>query len=335
MHRKSAWHSAAASAGIAGLALLATTPWLASVASAASTAAAAEAVPAWAYPVNPPGFKPAADDGTPRRVPDSELRYTLSQVRDRFLAPDWHPAEHAPMPEVVARGRKPAVYACGYCHRATGPGGPENASLAGLPEGYILRQMADVRSGARQSAVPQRAPVQLKAAMAKEVTEAEVSAAARYFASLKHRANLRVIETDRAPTTTVAGWVHVALSTGETEPLAGRIIEVPEEAEHFESRDARARFIAYVPTGSVRQGAMLAAGSRTPACTSCHGADLRGLGEVPSIAGRSPSYVMRQLVDMKLGLRAGAGAAPMKPVVEALSIEQMTALAAYLATLPP
>lgn len=301
---------------------------------AASAANDAEP-PAWAYPVNPPGFKPAADDGGPRRVPGSTATYSLSQVRDRFLAPDWHPGDHPPMPDVVARGRKPGVYACGYCHRADGPGGPENASLAGLSEAYILRQMADFRSGARQSAVPQRAPVQLKAAMAKEVTEAEVSEAARYFASLKPRANLRVIETDRAPTTTVAGWVHVALSTGETEPLAGRIIEVPEDAEHFESRDARARFIAYVPTGSVRQGAMLAAGSRTPACTSCHGADLRGLGEVPSIAGRSPSYVMRQLVDMKLGLRAGAGAAPMKPVVEALSIEQMTALAAYLATLPP
>lgn len=302
---------------------------------AASAAFAAEPPPAWAYPVNPPGFKPAADDGKPRRVPGSDVSYTLSQVRDRFLAPDWHPADRPAMPEVVAQGRKPGVYACGYCHRANGPGGPENSSLAGLPETYILRQMADFRSGARRSAVPQRAPVQLKASMAKEVSDSELAEAARYFASLKPRANIQVVETDKVPRTAVAGWVHVDLRTGETEALGGRIVEVPEDAEHFESRDTRARFIAYVPVGSAQRGAALAAGSRTPACATCHGTGLRGLGDVPSIAGRSPSYLMRQLVDMKLGTRAGTGAAPMKPVADALSVDEMTALAAYLATLPP
>lgn len=301
---------------------------------AASAANDAEP-PAWAYPVNPPGFKPAADDGGPRRVPGSTATYSLSQVRDRFLAPDWHPGDHPPMPDVVARGRKPGVYACGYCHRADGPGGPENASLAGLSEAYILRQMADFRSGARRSAVPQRAPVQLKAAMAKEVSDAELAEAARYFASLRPRANLRVVETDRVPRTTVAGWVHVDTRSGETEALAGRNVEVPEDAEHFESRDARARFVAYVPVGSTQRGEALAAGSRTPACATCHGPGLRGQGDVPSIAGRSPSYVMRQLVDIQRGTRAGTGVAPMKPVADALGIDEMTALAAYFATLPP
>lgn len=301
----------------------------------AAPAGAADPPPAWAYPVNPPGFRPAPDDGAPRRVPGSEVTYTLGQVRDRFVAPDWHPADHPPMPEVVARGRKPGVFACGYCHRADGPGGPENAGIAGLPEAYILRQMADFRSGARQSAVPHRAPVQLKASMAKEVSEAELAEAARYFSALKPRANLKVVETDRAPITTVAGWVHVDTRSGQSEPLAGRIIEVPEDAEHFESRDARARFVAYVPPGSVQRGAALAAGSRTPACASCHGVGLRGMGDVPSIAGRSPSYVMRQLVDMQLGTRTGSGVAPMKPVADALSRDEMTDLAAYLATLAP
>jgi hypothetical protein len=27
--------------------------------------------PAWAYPVNPPDFRPRAEDGIPRHVPDS------------------------------------------------------------------------------------------------------------------------------------------------------------------------------------------------------------------------------------------------------------------------
>lgn len=309
--------------------------WLACLPFAAPSSAVAAEPPAWAYPVNPPGFKPAPDDGTERRVPGSSATYTLSQVRDRFLAPDWHPADHPTMPEVVARGRKPGVFACGYCHRASGPGGPENSSLAGLPEAYILRQMADFRSGARRSSVPQRAPVQLKASMAKEVSDAELAEAARYFANLKPRANIRVVETEQVPRTGVAGWVHVDLRTGETEALAGRIVEVPEDAEHFESRDARARFIAYVPMGSPKRGEALVAGGRTPACAACHGPGLRGLGDVPSIAGRSPSYIVRQLVDMKLGTRAGTGVAPMKPVADALSVDEMTAIAAYLATLAP
>jgi cytochrome c553 len=298
-------------------------------------ATAADPAPGWAYPVNPPGFKPAVDSGAIRRVPGSEVGYTLSEVRDRFRAPDWHPADHPAMPEVVARGRRPNVFACGYCHRADGSGGPENASIAGLPEAYILRQMSDFKNGLRLSAVPHRAPVQLKATLIKDLDEADLAEAARYFAQLKPRARIKVAETLQAPKTTVAGWVHVDALSGETQPLAGGIIEVPEDAEHFESRDARAGFIAYVPPGSVRRGAALAAGSRTPACETCHGPGLRGLGDVPSIAGRSPSYVMRQLFDMKLGTRAGTGAMLMKPIVQALSEEEMTALAAYLASLKP
>ena len=37
-----------------------------------------------------------------------------------------------------------------------------------------------------------------------------------------------------------------------------RIIEVPEDLERFEMRDARSRFLAYVPPGSVQQGRQLA-----------------------------------------------------------------------------
>jgi cytochrome c553 len=104
-----------------------------------------EGPPAWAYPVNPPDLKPPPDDGTLRRVPGSTAAFTLTQLRDRFFAPDWHPDDHPPMPEIVARGRKPDVFAGGFCHRADGPGGPENSGLAGLPAAYIVQQMADFK----------------------------------------------------------------------------------------------------------------------------------------------------------------------------------------------
>src|SRR4051812_41227367 len=96
---------------------------------AGAPARSQERSPAWAYPVNPPDFKAPPDDGTPRRVPDSNLVMTLSQVRDLFLTPDWHPGDHPQQPDVVAHGRKLDVFACGFCHRADGAGGPENANL--------------------------------------------------------------------------------------------------------------------------------------------------------------------------------------------------------------
>jgi cytochrome c553 len=62
-----------------------------------------------------------------------------------------------------------------------------------------------------------------------------------------------------------------------------------------------------------------------------------GLADVPGIAGRSPSYMMRQLWDMKLGTRKGLSAQLMKQVVANLTVDDMTAVVAYLASIkvPP
>ena len=295
-----------------------------------------EVPPPWAYPVDPPDFKPPPDDGTLRRVPDSTASMTLTQVRDLFYAPDWHPGDHPPMPEVVASGRKPNVFACGVCHRADGPGGPENAYLMGLPAAYIVQQLADFKSGARKSSVPDRIPTKFKTTLAANVTDAEVQAAAAYFSALKPRAVIRVVETEMVPKTIVSGWFLTALNTDEKEAIGERIIEVPENLEQFVSRDTRSRFIAYVPTGSIEKGRVLAAsGDQAVRCGTCHGPDLKGLGAVPGIAGRSPSYIVRQLYDFKHGARAGADSAQMKPSVEKLSIRDMISLAAYAASLEP
>lgn len=285
--------------------------------------------PAWAYPANP-DFKPSADDGQPRHVPGSEAAYTVPQTRDRFSAPDWHPADHPPMPEVVSQGRKPGVYACGFCHRADGPGGPENADLAGLPAAYIVAQMADFKSGRRGSAVAKRPP-DLMIALAKAASDAEVEAAAAYFAALQPRAVIRVVASETAPKTIVAGPFLADAGRGEREPLAGRIIEVPEDTARFENRDTHVGFVAYVPVGSVARGERLASGAD---CASCHGVGLKGSGLVPALAGRSPSYLFRQLYDFKHGARDGADAAAMKEIAAKLSTEDMTALVAYAAALP-
>ncbi len=294
--------------------------------------------PGWAYPVDPPGVEVPRDDGTLRRVPDSELGYSLSQVRDSFLAPDWHPQDHPPMPEIVAHGKKPDVLACGFCHRAEGTGGPENTSLAGLPAVYIVQQMADFKSGARKTSVPERGPPKAMLALAKATSAQEAEAAAVYFSNLKLRPIIEIIETHRVPKTQVHGWHLADFKTGETELIGERIIEVPENLEQFVSRDSRSRFIAYVPKGSCQEGKALPSTGgqgRTVQCAICHGPDLKGLGPIPGIAGRSPSYIVRQLYDFKHGARAGIGSALMKPTVEKLLLEDMIALAAYAASLPP
>ena len=325
------------SAGLRALATAVLGLAAAPVLGAETTAPGEEGPPAWAYPVNPPDSRPAADDGSLRHVPGSARTYTLSQLRDFFLAPDWHPDDHPVMPDVVAVGRKPDVYACGFCHRAGGQGGPENASVAGLPAAYIVQQMADFKSGARTTSVPSRLPPQAMISASMAASDAEIHAAAAYFSALQPKASITVVETPLVPKSYVTGW-HMAAVAGEArEPIGQRIIEVPENLEHFVSRDSRAHFIAYVPVGSVERGRRLVAGSdgRTVACAGCHGPDLRGLAAVPPLAGRSPTYLVRQLYDFKHGARAGSGSLLMKPVVERLEIGDMISIAAYAASLPP
>src|SRR5215469_3923775 len=193
-----------------------------------------EVPPAWAYPVNPPNLTVPPDDGTPLHVPDSDAVFTLTQIRDLNFSPDWHPGDHPPMPEVVARGRKPAVLACGCFHRADGSGGPENERLAGLPTAYIAEQIADFKSGARKTSVRGRNP-ELMVGTARAITSEEIEAAAAdYFSALKPHSAIRVVEAANAPTTRVVDWHLAVASTSGTEPLGRRIIEVPENLEQFE-----------------------------------------------------------------------------------------------------
>ena len=305
---------------------------------ASARAETTEDPPPWAYPVAPKNWTPPVDDGTSRRVPDSDLSLPIAETRNAFFAPDWHPDAHPAMPDVVAKGRRPEVTACGYCHRAEGSGGPENASLAGLPAAYIVQQLADFAGGARRSLVPGRVPMTMMTALAKALTPEEIAAAASYFSALPPRANMRVVEADVVPETYLAGWVFADAKNGRTERLGARILEVPDDLEQFENRDSRSRFIAYVPRGSVERGRALAAdggGGKTQPCETCHGKGLRGLGVFPRIAGRSPTYLVRQLFDLKRGARTGNGAAAMMPVVKNLAVDDMIALAAYAASMDP
>jgi cytochrome c553 len=295
--------------------------------------------PSWVYTINSPpapgAAPPAPETGASLQVPGSAVRLTRAQLGDLFNPPDWHPDDHPAPPEVVAHGRKPDVRACGYCHYPNGQGRPENSSLAGLPADYIVQQMADMRGGLRRSADPNMRPPAAMLAIAAASTVDEDRAAAAYFASVPYRPWIRVREVASVPKMRVAGGVHVPIVGGGEEPIAGRIIETPDDVARAEVRDSASGFTALVPMGSIAKGRALVEGRRGAACSVCHGDGLKGLGPVPPLAGRSPSYTVRQLFDLQHGVRRGAWSALMRAAVEPLTLDEMVAIAAYTGSLQP
>jgi cytochrome c553 len=318
---------------------------LLSVAAGASPAAAPFEVPAWLFPVAALGTAPgptgiAPDDSRLLRVPGSDVGYTRAQLRDFFAVPDWHADAQPPVPQVVAQGRRPDVYACGYCHLPDGAGRPENATVAGLPAEYIVQQVKAFATGHRQAAWTGQPflPATLMARLAGLVSDRELADAATYYSSLALRKpRALVVEVDRVPRTRAIAYVYQTIDGGGDELLGNRIIEVPRDFERHELRDARLEYVAYVPPGSVERGRHLAlAGTEgVPSCATCHGPDLRGVALVPPIAGRSPTYLMRQLVAFRTRARQAPAGLPMQPVVDGLDLRDMIAAAAYAGSLPP
>jgi cytochrome c553 len=294
--------------------------------------------PPWAYVANPSSGTADPPSDAPQHVPGSKQTYTLKQIADLYNVPDWHPNGHAPMPPVVAHGRKPEVFACGYCHLPNGLGRPENASLAGLPKDYIVQQMAALQNGARKSAMPDLLPAKNMVLLSAHANTQEVAAAATYFAGLKPKPWIRVVETASAPKAHIAGWMLAADTPAATEPIGNRILEVPENLDLTELRDDASSFVAYVPPGSLKRGKLLVESGGdgvTLPCAMCHGNDLRGKDNVPSIAGRSPSYIVRQLYDLQIGSRGGAATDQMQAPVMKLTMDDIIVIAAYLASCKP
>jgi cytochrome c553 len=287
----------------------------------------------------------------PRHVDGSRASYSLVDVRDGQNVIDWFPEDHPRMPSVVEHGPTKlgkTTRGCGSCHLPNGKGRPENAPPSGLPVAYFLRQIHDFRSGLRHTADPRKPNTNTMIDLARAMTDDEIKAAAEYFSAIKWTPWIRVVEASMVPKTRIAGNLFLPAKPATLEPIAGRIIEMPEDEEQAETlRNPRSGFVAYVPVGSVHTGedlvttgGMRIVGNqivqgKTTACGTCHGVNLMGVADVPPIAGRSPSYLVRQLWDIQQGTRNGAQAQLMKLVVAKLTPEDMVAIAAYVASRPP
>ena len=293
---------------------------------------------AWAYPVPDPPPPGSADAG-PKTLPGSTKTYTQAQIDDQFKPPDWFPQEHGTLPRVVETGIQ--AQACGSCHLMSGLGHPESADLAGLPAAYMIRQMQDFKNNLRKD--PEAYTQSLRAGrmniIAAGLPEEEMRKAVEWFAALKPAVWYKVIEATTVPKTWVnGGRMRLPLAAGGTEPLGNRIITLPQDPARVELRDPHSGFIAYVPPGSIKRGEELVTkggGGKTIACNICHGEGLKGLGDVPGLAGVHPIYVVRQLYNIQVGANRSSAAAQMKKVVEKLTDDDMIAIAAYTASLAP
>ena len=292
-----------------------------------------------APPPPPAPAQPAPPDPSLKHVAGSDLAFTLGQARDAFGPADWHPADHGPMPDIVAHGKRPDVRACSLCHYPNGKGRAENAPISGLPVSYFIQQMMDFKNGVRNSAEPRKANAKRMAGFAKVMTDEEIKASAEYFGAIPDAMDQGCRDTDRAKDPHRRRPVLAKLDGNETgASLGNRIIEVPGHTVATETlRDDHSGPIAYAPIGSIKKGEALVTiggAGKTVACGTCHGANLEGLGPVPPLAGRSPSYIARQLYDIQHGARKGLWSPLMEKAVEKLTSEDIVAICAYIASRP-
>lgn len=288
--------------------------------------------PSWAYPdADPNVLRPQGDEL--QTVPGSTQHFTRAQVTNMFGLEDWFPERHGPMPDVVKQGRRPTVRACAACHLTSGLGHPSAGMAAGMNVQYFTRQVKELAAGKRN---PRSSGM---AATAAAMTDEEIKAAAEYFARQKPQHWVTVKETDMSPVTWVGqGDMRQVKPNGGMEPIGYRVVEVPEYIERTNLRDPYAGFIAYVPVGSIKKGEALVTtggGGKTIPCAICHGPDLKGIGDVPGIAGRLPTYMARQLIDFRNRTRNGAMAPLMQSVVDKLTMNDIVDILAYVSSREP
>ena len=108
--------------------------------------------------------------------------------------------------------------------------------------------------------------------------------------------------------------------------------------------DALAAYYANQPApaaGPSQDAAMVARGREiyekgvesagVPACSACHGPDAHGIADFPRLAGQHAQYVMKQLASFQNNMR---NVAVMHGVAQALKVEEMRSVAAFMETLP-
>ena len=231
---------------------------------------------AWAHPAQPGdthgtqplirdmGLRPGETMEELNKVwsfPGSDFMFTRRDLRDHDLTKsDWFPGDHPPMPDIIKIGPaslgESTGWSCGLCHLPNGKGRPENAPPAGQPVAYTMQQLRDFADGLRYTSDPRKSNTHTMVRLAQAMSEEEMLESAEYFAAIPWTPWMRVIETDLVPEMHLhENEMFLAVGTERTEPIAGRIIESPENELYANYlRNARSGWNVYVPVGKPRQG---------------------------------------------------------------------------------
>jgi cytochrome c553 len=142
------------------------------------------------------------------------------------------------MPEIVKHGSGKLLPACAMCHLASGLGHPESANLTGLSVSYLVRQLAEFKSGAGKD-------YSRMASIAQGLSDDDAQQASESFATLKPEVWTRAVEAAKVPKTFVNdGRMRFPQPSGGAEPLGNRIIILPEGVSRTLSRDPHSGFVA-------------------------------------------------------------------------------------------
>ncbi len=192
-----------------------------------------------------------------------------------------------------AQAGKEKAGVCGACHGATGVNpNPTYPDLASQKAAYVVKQLADFKSGARNDI--------MMAPMAANLSEQDMADLAAFYASQKPASERAETVEDSsaavAETTTTTENVNIVASTS-----------------------AKAIFAGDVKAGQ----------EKSAMCVACHGTDGNSLVPIyPNLAGQSANYLTKQLVDFKSGDRKDP---VMVGMVAALSDKDMQDLGAFFA----
>jgi cytochrome c553 len=252
----------------------------------------------WAYPVEPPPGT-NVDAAPPSR-----------RVNQALIAASYTGLPK--MPEVVAKG-KPLP--CMQCYLANGGSHPESAAISGLSVNYIIEQVHAFRDGERVDVRTGRMILASKA-----ISEKELKEAAEYYAAIgpeRQQWIKTVVSNDvpKGPAPFGGGGFRYHAPDGGTEPLPqGMVVEMAEDDDLVRARDQiNGGFVQYVRADDLALGEKVATAG---GCGTCHGADYKGINDVPRLAGQHAVYLIRQLKDMQIGARKDKNVALMRPALK-------------------
>ena len=239
----------------------------------------------------------------------------------------------------VPEGNGKALYVergCASCHGVDGdtPVLPLYPRLAGQDAQYLLQQMQDIASGARNNGLAMTMRVS-----AGDISESEWQAIAAYLATVD---NSTAVAADLEIRQRFDDYNRAVITGGfaaaQTTTLDGGLtVDGDFRKGKLNKNTLPTDTLFYAESqlfSAVAEGMAL---YTAKGCLGCHGAEGRKppIPGYPSVAGQSVRYAFKQMQDIRDGTRQNGQVSLMEAIVSGLSDDELKAIAGYLASLKP